>query len=542
MALKHREQATGVLSEPESSEPLLGAMSVTLISPSPDPHYIFAYGVRILSACLKQIGCRVNVIFLPRVIGDLYSDRILEQIVQLSAHSSLIGVSLMTDDFENAVRITQKLKLSLTAPIVWGGVHPTLQPTQCSEHADIVCLGEAEETLVELAQKMRSGEGYHHVEGTWQKSKGTLITNPLRLPVRDLDRLPFPDYDYQEHSILIGDQIVPLTHEVLEDRLRERYLTLTSRGCPFKCNYCFNHSYHRLFPGSPTIRKRSIDNVIRELTIVQERFPSIDQICIADDALLLRSNEDIEDFGRKYKANIRIPMWVTGANPSTITARKLAALADGGMNVIRMGLQTASPRTLKLYSRNESNQQAKAAVQLLNTFRDKIKTVQLDILVDNPWEVASDVRATLLFLCRLPVPFELFLFPLVFYPGTDLYDKAVEAGLIPKEQNEKQRARNHQVKSTYLNSVLVLLNERVRSCRRIPLPLMLLLTEPVLIRLRISQFMYWIFKSRTDGRLVAGMKEMISYKVREAFSKDATVKCNRDRNSGDFDPRLRATE
>lgn len=519
MALKYREQAPGALGESELLESSAGATPVTLISPSPDPHYIFAYGVRILSACLKQMGCQVKIIFLPRIVGDMYPDQILEQIVQLSGRSALIGISLMTDDFENAVRITQKLKLSLPVPVVWGGIHPTLRPKQCLEYADIVCIGEAEETLVELVQKMKSGEDYQHVAGTYQKDKGELITNPLRLPVRDLDSLPFPDYDYQDHSILICDQIVPLTHAILEDRLRERYLTMTTRGCPFKCNYCFNHAYHRIFPGVPTIRKRSANNVIGELKIAQERFPSINQICIADDALFLRPNEEIEDFSRKYKANIRIPMWVTGANPSTITARKLAALSDGGMNVIRMGVQSASPRTLKLYSRNESNQQAKAAVQLLHKFRDKIRTVQLDILVDNPWETASDLRATLLFLCQLPVPFELLLFPLIFYPGTDLHDRAVEAGLIPEDQNEKQRANKHWMKPTYLNGLFLLLKERVKKGRRIPLPLMVLLTEPLLIRLRISQFMYWILRTKTEGRLLAGMRELLSCRIREAFQR-----------------------
>lgn len=494
-------------------------MQITLISPSPAPRKISAYGVRILSSCLKRIGCKVRLIFLPRDVGDIYSDHVLEQIVQLSATSALVGISVMTDDLENAVRITRKLRSNLPTPIIWGGIHPTLQPKQCLDYADIVCIGEGEETLVELVRKMKGGEDYHRVAGTWQKQDAEVIANPLRPLVRELDALPLPDYDYEDHSILLGGQIVPLTPAILEDCLHEYYLTLTTRGCPYRCTYCWNHAHRRIFPGGPTIRKRSIDNVMQELEVVQERFPSISQICIDDDAFFLRTDEEIEDFSRKYKSNIRIPMWVTGANPSSINARKLAALCEAGMVALRMGIQSASPATQKLYARNHSNQRLRTAIQLLHRFRDKIHRPQFDIILDNPWETASDLRATLLFLCTLPVPFEIILFTLTFYPGTDLHDRAVKEGLVSEDQTEEQRARNHQIKPTYLNGVFCLLNDRVKIGRRIPPAIMLLLTEPLLIKLRISQLMYWILKTKTEGRLVAGMRELISCRVKEALSK-----------------------
>jgi len=113
-------------------------MRVTLISPYTDIH---AYGIRTLSACLKrEEGCDVQVIFLPRVFRRKYKDKTLNEIVKMSGRSDLIGISLMTNFFNNTTQITQHLKENLSIPIVWGGIHPTVRPDECLDYADMICL------------------------------------------------------------------------------------------------------------------------------------------------------------------------------------------------------------------------------------------------------------------------------------------------------------------------------------------------------------------------------------------------------------------
>lgn len=132
-------------------------MKIVLLSPSPHYPKIFAYGPRILSSCLKQIGCDVRMIFLPRGVGEMYSDEVLSDLVALTAEADLIGISLMTDDLQNAILITTALRVHTRTPILWGGIHPTIEPESCLQHADMVCIGEGEETMVELVRKMRCG-------------------------------------------------------------------------------------------------------------------------------------------------------------------------------------------------------------------------------------------------------------------------------------------------------------------------------------------------------------------------------------------------
>ena len=87
-------------------------MKITLISVTDD---ITAFGLRSISSYLKKAGHSVRMIFLPQPFykGQLsakYPDNIIDEAVNLSKDSDLIGISLMTNHFERAVQITQNLK------------------------------------------------------------------------------------------------------------------------------------------------------------------------------------------------------------------------------------------------------------------------------------------------------------------------------------------------------------------------------------------------------------------------------------------------
>jgi len=101
-------------------------MRVTLISPYEDIAY---YGIRVLSAVLKAQGVEAQRILLPHDIpwnrGGFrlaYPRTVLDQLTEATQGSDLIGISLTSNYFVNAVQITQHLHCSIQAPIIWGGV------------------------------------------------------------------------------------------------------------------------------------------------------------------------------------------------------------------------------------------------------------------------------------------------------------------------------------------------------------------------------------------------------------------------------------
>ena len=133
-------------------------MKISIISPFPD---VRAYGIRVITACLKKAGHDVNLFFLMKEFSERYAEKTMNDLVKLTKGSDLVGISLMTNFYDNAVQITKKLKDNYDFPILWGGIHPTVRPEESLQHADMVCIGESEETLVDLANRMQNKQNYY---------------------------------------------------------------------------------------------------------------------------------------------------------------------------------------------------------------------------------------------------------------------------------------------------------------------------------------------------------------------------------------------
>ena len=283
-------------------------MKITLISPYPD---ITCFGLRTLSAHLKKNGHQTQLIFLPDPFGDhiregvpRYSGPVLDEVVSLCQASDLIGLTLMTNFFVGAVQITEKLKSRFDIPVIWGGVHPTIRPEESIRYTDMVCIGEGEDALLELADTMSRGEDYSRIKNVWLKKDGEIIRNELSPLPADLNLYSFPDYDLKDQHVMIGHKIVPLDHEIMKNLLRRGtvaeylgktgYQTMTSRGCPYECAYCINDTVSKMYGSKGKLRWRSIAHVMEELVWVRKNMQYIDYIWISDDEFMARKAEELE--------------------------------------------------------------------------------------------------------------------------------------------------------------------------------------------------------------------------------------------------------
>ena len=247
-----------------------------------------------------------------------------------------------------------------------------------------------------------------------------------------------------------------------------------------------------MHPHQKPIRKRSVDHIIAELQKAKDQIPFIRYIMFDDDAFFLMSLDEIGDFSKKYKEHIRIPLIITGATPSTLTEEKLSLLVDAGLFQMRMGIQTAGTSTKKLYKRPHTNQQVENAVRMVHSH--KKLSGKYDIILDSPWDTDEDSIETLMFLSKLPTPFQLTLFSLVFFPGTDLYKKAKKEGIIKDDLNDVYRKHYHGCKKTYLNGLFFLLNKYVFIGVGIAPKIMSLLTNKKIRQLQLYRPLFMILK------------------------------------------------
>ncbi|AHF04907.1 cobalamin-binding protein [Marichromatium purpuratum 984] len=420
-------------------------MRIALISPFPD---ITVFGLRTMSAYLRERGHWTRMIFLPDPACDedygeeRYRPETLRQLVALCRDVDLVGITLMTNYFAAARQITHAIHAATSVPVVWGGVHATICPDECIVHADIVCVGDGEEALLDLADALGRGAAIDALANLWVRAgDGAISRNPPRPLLRDLDRYPAPDYSLADHHFMVADgTITPFTRELTERHLRTGtvsnllgkmgYQTMTGRGCPHKCSYCANDALKNLYDKRGYLRWRSVEHVIDELEQVKHRFPDIGFVWISDDAFFSRPSASLAAFCTAYKERIGLPFSCL-ASPLTVTEEKMALLVDAGLVYVQMGIESGSARMQALYNRARmDNRRVLRAARIINRYRARMFPPSYDFLLDVPYERTEDTLESLRLIARLPKPYRLQPFSLVLYPGTELHRMGVRDGHV----------------------------------------------------------------------------------------------------------------
>jgi len=477
-----------------------------------------AIGPRILSSLLRQNGFETQLLFLP-TLYDLrrrytrvpyqYSDQVINQIIALCQDSDLIGISLMTHHVTVATALTRKLKISLGKPIIWGGIHPTVCPEECLDTADMVCVGEAETSLMELLTRMQDDQDLSGIPGIWLKHNGKIVPNGSGPLAPDLDCLPFPDYTFQDHYLLVGDEIQPMTTANWRQHLltffpplnrgnphNPAYQVLSSRGCPFKCTFCGETPLTEKIYGRSYFRKRSINNLMDELVWAKETFPFIGEICFCDDTFASRSLPDIRQFTQQYKCKIGLPFYIL-VSPANVTKQKFDLLVDAGLTNVGMGIQSGSERIIEIYNRKRVGtvQQSLRAAQILNSYKDSLMPYY-DFIVENPYETREDLLNTVRLLIGLPRPYQTRVYALSFFPETPLYEQAKADRILHDRMYDKTFGQRTQ--GGYLG-LLIDMNKYM-------LP-------QFILRILISKFILYIFNRPSTDRLFLGFHQSLRWVV-----------------------------
>jgi len=445
-----------------------GKSSIVLISPYSD---ISSLGVRILSSVLKEQGVPVKLLFIPHTpseqvsssIDDEYRYKIevTKEVTEFCRHADFVGISVMTHYFDKACQLTEELKKNTNAKVIWGGIHPTIRPIESLQKADIVALGECEESIGMLLSSDKREKNHNNF---WfhADAKNKITKNPLAPLTENIDKIPFQDYELNEHYVYDEgkEKILPMDDDLLKNyldlghisRIRNEtaYQTIASRGCPHNCAYCCNNAITSLYEGQKTLRRRSNENIVLELEKIKERYEFIKVIGFSDDSFFATSKEKIAEFSSLYKERIALPFFCLGS-PLTITEDKLKLLIDAGLFGIQMGIQTGSSRILDLYNRKITNEMVIKTSAILSRFKGRIAPPVYDIIIDNPFETNKDHIQTFKLLNSLKRPFRLQIFSLVLFPATALYDKAVKEGIIKDDLNQIYRKNYHQRRSNYTN-------------------------------------------------------------------------------------------
>jgi len=435
---------------------------ITLINPL-EPASL---GCRFLAAAARARGHTVKIVFVPNLVpeadGQRYapgvryvcSEGLKEIILGLTQGSDIVGFSLLAVFHEACAELTELVRSHHRVPVIWGGVHATSSPEDCAAFADLVCVGDGEETLCDILDAIDRKEDIAAVPGLVFLRDGKPARSLARRYPDNIDQYPPPDYSFtdeyfveaqpgKEFVIKMGPGDYRRFQKAYPDlrgfRTRSPYKTVSARGCPFTCTYCSMGSQsNRGF----SYRQRSVENVIRELEQVMSRDGDLfDIVSFSDDTFMSHSQAWIDEFAEKYSARIGRPFRVLGF-PNSVTPEKVEALCKAGCMHFGMGIESLAESTLGLFKRKTNPERViEAANRLVEASRRwGILPPTFDVIFDNPYESLEDILVTYRRLLGLKRPLKFVLFPLVFFPGSDLYDRAVADGKITPSAEIKYRA------------------------------------------------------------------------------------------------------
>jgi radical SAM superfamily enzyme YgiQ (UPF0313 family) len=319
--------------------------------------------------------------------------------------------------------------------VFWGGPHCVGAPELGLRHADGICFSEGDEAVPELVARLERGGDWKGTPNFAFLADGRAVKNAVLPPFRDLDGLPYYDYDLEDQYLLDG-KLISLTMERLKPRLLgppHRTPTLyymASRGCPHNCSYCHNCRYHAMWGSSP-LRLIGVDRALDEIEYQIKRFGCIEFVGFFDDDFFQRSPAQLERFAKEYKRRIGLPFGVM-VSARTYRRDKMDLLVDAGLTVIEMGVQSGSQRVLdEVFNRPLSIVKTKEVAREIGGYvRRRGVTLLLDFIIDNPWETREDVYQTVRYLLDVPPRTLPNVFLLTYFPGTPVYDRAVAEGII----------------------------------------------------------------------------------------------------------------
>lgn len=282
--------------------------------------------------------------------------------------------------------------------------------------AEVVLLGEADETLSELLYNWKEEESHESIKGIAFKQSDKVISNGRRAVLKDLDQLPMPAWD------LIN--IEPYRQIWLEGNGYFSLNLATTRGCPFKCNWCAKPIYGNRY------NSRSPHHVVNEIEYLIQNFKP-DHFWMCDDIFGLKPGW-VQEFDVLLKEkSLQIKYTIQSRVDLLLKEDTIDALASSGAHEIWVGAESGSQKVLDAMDKGTDVQDIYDATRML-----KSKGIRIAFFLQfgYPEETKEDIQKTVNMVTEL-MPDNIGVSVSYPLPGTPFYDR-VKSELTDKQNWE----------------------------------------------------------------------------------------------------------
>lgn len=325
----------------------------------------------------------------------------------------ILAYSVMSPDANEYLAINAKMKAATGAYTIMGGVHPTFDNSVLhAPGVDAICVGEGDHAFPEFLDAFGTDAMYGIPNMHYRLADGTTRSNAIRPLVEDLDSLPFPDKE------------MVYAESFFQKELPIRLFS-ASRGCPYNCSYCFNHSYNEMYKGlGKVLRTKSVPYLIEEIRRVISRRPT--KFLRFHDDIFGANRKWLEEFAEVYPREIGLP-FSCYARPNMISEGYCAGLKKAGCHSVVIAIEAGNERIrADVMRRNMGNDKIIAAFDLLR--KSGLRTYCLNMM-GLPGETEENFLETIAINqdCKVDYADCSIFQP---YPGTDITKYCLDNGYL----------------------------------------------------------------------------------------------------------------
>lgn len=327
---------------------------------------------------------------------------------------ALIIMETSTASIMNDSKLAEKIKEERDTPLVFTGSHASAMPerTLKESRADIVCIGEYDQTLPELARAIQDRKPLNGIKGTAFKDGSKIVVNEKRPLIQDLDSLPLP----------LRDQ---LPTNAYSDTLLTTPFTfiVTARGCPYQCIYC---NWPSTMFGR-RIRKRDPKKVVDEVEHCIKRY-KLKSFKFFDDTFTCDKRHVKAVCDELIKRGIKTP-WICNARVDTLDEETMRLMRKSGCYLFKIGVESGNQEILDWTKKGTNLEQVRSFFKLMK--KTRIQSFA-SFMIGYPQETKETIKQTFQLAKEIQPDMCQFVI-LQPLPGTELWDWMQERGMIPKK-------------------------------------------------------------------------------------------------------------
>lgn len=369
-----------------------------------------------VAAALRDAGADVRVFDDYTHGGDPAE---LERVIR-DAQPHAVGLTCVTPTARRTLDIAEQIKKNHPdIKLVLGNIHASVYYREILERglADIIVMGEGEDTVTDLAPALESGASLRDVPGIAYRDNGEIILTPQRAFTDDLDALPYPAWDLfpLERYRLFSFAVVrePGT------------LVLGSRGCPYGCNFC------SLKIMGKKRRRRSAASIADEFQWLLDEFGYV-QMSFIDPMFPFTKKEGIEFSEELIRRGLHEKIvWTTETRVDHVDQELLDTMRRSGLRRIMYGFEAGGQEGIDAINKSFKIDQARSAVAM--TKKAGVQIIGF-FMLGVPGETTASADRTIDYSVSLGIDFAKYT---VFspFPGTRVYEDMKASGQIPAEDD-----------------------------------------------------------------------------------------------------------